>query len=141
MSLFDLSKKRALITGSGSGIGFALARGLAQAGASIILNGRDVKKLQSAAGLLIEEGFDVEIAAFDVTKAKKVSSEIVRLCTNKSIDILVNNAGIQRRKPLEEIEAETWRELMETNLDSAFYVGQAVAREMIKQKSGSIINI
>ena len=141
MSLFDLKGKRALITGSGSGIGFALARGLAEAGASIILNGRDVKKLQSAAGLLIEEGFDVEIAAFDVTNPKKVASEISKLAFNKPIDILINNAGIQRRKPLEEFDVETWRELMETNLDSAFYVGQAVAKEMIKHKSGSIINI
>jgi gluconate 5-dehydrogenase len=141
MSLFDLSGKRALITGSGSGIGFALARGLAEAGATVILNGREVRKLQRAAGLLIEDGYDVEIAAFDVTKPKVVTAEIEKLAAEKPIDILINNAGIQRRTPLEDFEAATWRELMETNLDSAFYVGQAVARVMIKQKSGAIINI
>lgn len=141
-ALFDLSERIALITGSSQGIGFTLARGLAAAGATVILNARNEEKLASAAERLREEGAKVHIAAFDVTDQAAVIAGIEEIESSiGAIDILVNNAGIQRRMPLEEFPAETWDELMRTNLDSVFFVGQAVARCMIPRERGKIINI
>ena len=138
MTLFDLTGRKALITGSSQGIGFALARALGSAGATVVLNGRDPGKLDAAAATLRSEGINAETAAFDVTDYAAVGEAIQRLGT---IDILVNNAGIQRRAPLEDFPEETWHELMRTNLDSVFYVAQAVARFMIPRRQGKIINI
>ena len=142
LSLFDLSGRRALVTGSGQGIGLALARGLAQAGAAVVLNGRDKTKLEAAAGRLQAEGLSVSFASFDVSDPTSVAEGVDRIEAEQGpIDILVNNAGIQRRAPLEEFGIETWHELMRANLDSVFYVGQAVARRMIPRGRGKIINI
>ncbi len=140
--LFDLTGKRALITGSGQGIGLALASGLGRAGATVVLNGRHADKLERAAKDLQEHGITVELAPFDVTDQNAVAAGVALIETRHGpIDILVNNAGIQRRAPLEAFAAETWRELMRTNLDSVFFVGQAAARHMISRKRGKIINI
>ena len=139
MTCFDLHGRRALITGSGQGIGLALAQALAAAGADIVLNGRSEARLQQAAA-----GFATPpaIAAFDVTDAAAVSASVARIERDLGpIDILVNNAGIQRRQALEEFPHETWHEIIRTNLDSVFYVGQAVARHMIARKRGKIINV
>jgi gluconate 5-dehydrogenase len=142
MEIFKLQGKRALITGSSGGIGFALARGLGQAGAKLILNGRDDTKLKDAAQILRDEGFAVETACFDVTDSQELREHITQLTAITPIDILVNNAGIQRRMALEDFPEETWHELMNTNLHAVFLVGQAVARTMIKAGGGgSIINI
>ncbi len=142
MSLFDLTGRRALVTGSGQGIGLALARALGGQGATVVLNGRDAGKLDRAAEALRADGIGVEIQAFDVTDHDAVSAGIARIEAEQGpIDILVNNAGIQRRMKLEDFPAETWRELMHTNLDSVFYVGQAVARHMIPRRRGKIINV
>lgn len=140
--LFDLTGRTALITGSSQGIGFALARGLISAGAAVILNGRNEAKLASAADGLRQDGASVHEAAFDVTDAKAVAAAINGVeASVGAIDILVNNAGIQRRESLESFPEETWRELMETNLDSVFYVSKAVAKHMIARERGKIINI
>jgi len=141
MNPFDLAGRRALVTGSGQGIGFALARGLAEAGASLVLNGRDAAKLDRAAETLRAEGHSVEAAAFDVTDQAAVADAIGRIAAAGPIDILVNNAGIQRRGPLDTFPAETWHEVMRTNLDSVFYVGQQVAQRMIARGRGKIINV
>ena len=142
MKLFDLTGRRALVTGSGQGIGFALARGLGDAGATVVLNGRDAGKLARAAEALRAAGIAVELAAFDVTDQAAVLAGVARIeAEHGPIDVLVNNAGIQRRAPLEEFPADTWRELMRTNLDSVFFVGQAVARGMIARRRGKIINV
>jgi gluconate 5-dehydrogenase len=139
---FDLSGRIALITGSSAGIGFALARGLAGAGATIVLNGRNEAKLAQAAQALREQGAAVHAVGFDVTSADVVSKAIARIEQDiGAIDILVNNAGMQRRAPLEDFEERTWHELMKTNVDSVFFVGQAVARCMIERRRGKIINI
>ncbi|MBS7700959.1 MULTISPECIES: SDR family oxidoreductase [unclassified Chelatococcus] len=142
LQLFDLSGRIALVTGAGQGIGYALAQGLGKAGAHIVINGRDATRLEAAAERLRGEGLTVATALFDVTDQKAVVAgiEIVERDVGP-IDILVNNAGIQRRTPLEDYPAETWHELMRANLDSVFYVGQAVARHMIPRKRGKIINI
>ena len=141
-SLFDLSGRIALVTGSSAGIGYTLARGLAAAGAKVIVNGRDAGRLEQAAARLHAEGADVVAAPFDVTDAAAVSAAVARLEAEVgAIDILVNNAGMQRRAPLEDFPQAQWHELMRTNLDSVFFVGQAVARAMIPRRRGKIINI
>lgn len=142
MQLFDLSGRRALVTGSSMGIGFALARGLAQAGASIVLNARNAERLAEAAETLRAEGATVEELVFDATDAEGVRAAIDGFEAEKgAIDILVNNAGMQHRTPLEDFPVEAFDRLMRTNVNSAFYVGQAVARHMITRGEGRIINI
>ncbi|KMO16762.1 SDR family oxidoreductase [Methylobacterium platani] len=141
-ALFDLSGRRALVTGSSQGIGLSLALGLGRAGAAIVLNGRDGAKLDAAVAGLRAEGLTAEAAAFDVSDAGAVRAGVDRIEAEIGpLDILVNNAGIQRRAPLEDYPIETWHELMRVNLDSVFYVGQAVARHMIGRRRGKIINI
>jgi gluconate 5-dehydrogenase len=139
---FSLEGRTAIITGSSQGIGFSLARGLATAGARVILNGRDAAKLEAARAALTAEGHRIEALAFDVTDGAAVRDAVARIERDIApIDILINNAGIQRRAPLQDFPEETWAELMRTNLDSVFLMGQAVARPMITRGRGKIINI
>lgn len=140
--LFDLNGRTALVTGSSQGLGLALARGLAQAGAAIVLNGRDAQKLTAAADVLRAEGARVATAAFDVTDGAAAQQAIEKLEREFApLDILINNAGIQRRAPLAEMTEEQWRAVIDTNLTSAFLVCRAVAPRMIARGSGKIINI
>ena len=140
--LFDLTGRTALITGSSQGLGFAIARGLAQAGAAIALNGRDEKKLTAAAEALRAEEFRVTTEAFDVTDGAAIANAVARLEAEFApLDILVNNAGIQRRAPLAEMSESQWREVIDTNLTSAFLVARAVVPRMITRGAGKIINI
>lgn len=142
LAQFSLDGRVALITGSSAGIGYALAKGLAGAGARVVLNGRDADRLAAAAKSLDGAGPAVQQAAFDVTDRAGVEAAVERIERDIGpIDILINNAGIQRRMPLEDFSDETWREVMRANLDSAFIVGQTVARRMIPRRKGSIINI
>ena len=137
-ALFSLTGRRALITGSSQGIGFALAKGLAQAGAQIVLNGRDEAKLAAAATQI--EG--AQTLAFDATDHEGVRSAVDGFeATHGPIDILINNAGMQHRTPLEDFPADAFERLLQTNIASVFHVGQAVARQMIKRGAGKIINI
>jgi gluconate 5-dehydrogenase len=139
---FDLTGRTALITGSSAGIGHALAIGLSGAGARIVLNGRDTGKLDRAAAALRAGGADVIAMPFDVTDGAAVTQGVARIEAEVGpIDILVNNAGMQRRAPLEQFEEAHWHELMKTNVDSVFLVGQAVARCMIPRGRGKIINV
>jgi gluconate 5-dehydrogenase len=139
---FRLDGRLALVTGSSAGIGLALARGLAQAGAAIVLNGRDAAKLAQTSALLAAEGFTVHARAFDVTQRDAVDANVAAIEAEiGAIDILVNNAGIQRRAPFHEFAAADWAELMRTNLDSVFHVGQAVARHMVPRGRGRINNV
>lgn len=141
-NLFDLTGKTALVTGSSQGIGYALAEGLAQHGARIVLNGRNPQKLQAAAKALRADGHDAHIAPFDVTDPDAVMAAITKIESEIApIDILINNAGMQHRAPLEDFPHDKWDELMKTNLDSVFYVAQAVARFMLGRGHGKIVNI
>jgi|TARA_B100000768_G_scaffold105599_1_gene98058 gluconate 5-dehydrogenase len=142
LEMFDLTGKRALITGSSQGIGFALARGLAGAGAEIILNGRDQSKLDTAAEILQGDGAKVYSLTFDVTDHEAVRAAVDGFETKVgSIDILINNAGMQYRTELHNFPADAFERLLQTNVASVFHVGQAVARHMIDRKQGKIINI
>ncbi len=141
LTLFDLAGKTALVTGSSQGIGWALARGLGAAGAAIVLNGRDEHRLRAARDRLAAEGVAVSTSRFDVTDSAAVGAAIDDIEGRGPIDILVNCAGVQYRAPLEDFPEREWRRLIETNLDSVFFVAQAVARHMLKREAGKIINI
>jgi gluconate 5-dehydrogenase len=141
-NLFDLTGRVALITGSSQGIGLALARGLAEADAKVVLNGRDRGKLESAAAALKDAGLSADLAAFDVADPAASAQAIARIEADVGpIDILVNNAGIQRRAPFVEFREQDYRDISRTNIDGVFFVTQAVARGMIERKRGKIINI
>ncbi len=138
--LFSLKGKRALVTGSSQGIGLALAKGLADAGAEIVLNGRDTAKIDAAAETL--GGAVTHKLAFDVTDHDAVRAAVDGFERDTGpIDILVNNAGMQHRTPLEDFPADAFEKLLQTNIASVFHVGQACARHMIGRKAGKIINI
>jgi gluconate 5-dehydrogenase len=140
--LFDLRGKSALITGSSRGIGFGIARGLGQAGATVILNGRNAESLNRAVSTLSQEGLKVLGHSFDVSDSKQVDQKISTIEREVgSVDILVNNAGIIRRGPLETIEESVWREVIETNLTAVFLTTKRVVKGMIDRRSGKIINI
>lgn len=142
MDLFNLEGKTALITGSSQGIGYALAEGLAKAGALIVLNGRDMSKLETAAASLEKVGATTKISAFDVTDHDAVREAVDQLeAEGTPIDILVNNAGMQHRGPLEEFEPAAFEKLLQTNIASVFHVSQAVGKHMIKRSKGKIVNI
>ena len=141
-SLFSLAGRRALITGSSQGIGFALAKGMADAGAEIVLNGRDTAKLETAATALQGQGATVHTLAFDATDHDGVRAAVDGFeADTGSIDILINNAGMQHRTELENFPADAFEKLLQTNVASVFHVGQAVARHMIARGAGKVINI
>ncbi len=140
--LFDLSNRIALVTGSSRGIGFALARALAEAGATVVLNGRDEAALESARATLTAEGHTIHVGAFDVCNESLVEENIARIEHEVGgINILINNAGIQHRTPFLEFPLDDFRRLLEVNLVSAFIVAKAVGRNMVERKQGKIINI
>jgi len=141
-ALFDLGGRRALVTGSSQGIGLVLARGLAEAGATVLLNGRDGEKLARSVAALKAEGLSTHGCAFDVTDAAAIDRAVAAAERDVGpIDILVNNAGIQRRGPLETMDEAAWREVLDTNLTGAFLVARRIVGGMIERRFGKIINI
>ncbi len=142
LSLFDLTGRTALVTGSSRGIGLAIAGGLARAGARVVLNGRDEAALMRAVETLKEAGLHVEGRAFDVgdSKASDAAVEAIEREVGP-IDILVNNAGKQHRSLVVDFPDEAWHDLMRTNVDSVFFMSRAVGRRMMTRKRGKIINI
>lgn len=139
---FRLDGRRALVTGSVRGIGLTLARGLAAAGATVVINGRHAAAAEDVCATLRSEGIDADFSAFDVAEHAEVAAAVDALEQRLgAIDILVNNAGIQHRAALEDFTSADWQRLMRTNLDGVFNVSQAVARHMIGRGQGKIINI
>jgi gluconate 5-dehydrogenase len=143
LKLFDLHGRIALVTGSSKGIGFAIAQALAAAGATVVLNGRDTESLARAQKTLADDhNVIAHIAAFDVTDPEAVTIGIAGVERDIGpIEILFNNAGMQYRTPLQDFPLEAWHRITAVNLDSVFFVGQAVARHMIPRGHGKIINI
>jgi gluconate 5-dehydrogenase len=140
--IFSLKGRVALVTGSTSGIGLALARGLTGAGATVVLNSHVAEELSHARKLFESDGLEAHDALFDVTDTAAINAQIARIEKDVGpIDVLVNNAGIQRRAPLEDFAAQDWDDLMRVNIDGVFYVARAVAKHMIPRRRGSIINI
>jgi gluconate 5-dehydrogenase len=141
-SLFDLTGKVALVTGSSRGLGYAIADGLAAAGATIILNARNAEQLASAEKDFKNKGYTVYTSNFDVTDSAIIREAVAQITNDVgAIDILVNNAGIQYRQPLEEFDEAQWRRVIDVNLTGVFLMTQAVVPAMIARKSGKIINI
>lgn len=141
--LFDLSGRTALVTGSGRGLGNSYAEGLAEAGAAIVLNDLNPVQLAAAAAVLRGKGHIVYEAPFDVTDETAVKNAFAKLdAEGVAVDILINNAGIQLRKPIVDLSLAEWQKVIDTNLTSAFLVGQQAAQRMIARgKGGKIINI
>jgi gluconate 5-dehydrogenase len=134
VSLFDLTGKTALVTGSTRGLGLAFARALAEAGARVAVNGRSPESVASVAATIR----GAIAAPFDVIDEEAVSAGVARL---GPVDVLVNNAGMARRKSLEEWTLEEWRHMLDVNLTSAFLVARAVAPGMIERGGGKIVNV
>ena len=140
--LFDLTGRTALVTGSSRGLGRAIATGLAQAGARVVINGVDAERAEATAQALREAGLQADAAPFDVTdEAAVVAAFNAFDAQGLAIDILVNNAGIQLRKPLVELSAAEWHKVLDTNLTSAFIVGREAAMRMLPRGRGKVINI
>ncbi len=140
--LFDLTGKVALITGSSRGLGLVLARGLAQAGAKVVLNGRVRETLDQAAQLLRGEGLESSTALFSVLDRDSIEAEVRSIEGDVGpIDILVNNAGVQRRALAVDVLESVWREVIDTNLTGMFLVSQVVGRRMIERRRGKLINL
>ena len=141
-NIFDLTGKVALITGSGQGIGFTLARGLAESGCSVVLNDIIEDRLVGAMESLKKESLSIHGEVFDVRDEKQVKESISNIEKRVGpVDVLVNNAGIQIRGPLEAFSVEDWKKVMDINLTGIFITSKTVVRSMIERESGKIINI
>lgn len=141
-SPFDLGGRVALVTGGGSGLGFAIAAGLAGAGARVAISGRNAAKLESAAARLAAEGHEVRVIPFDVTDRAAVNDAVAELArVTGGVDIVVNNAAVNKRAPLDGYAESDWRDLMAANLDGPFHVTQAVLPGMKARRAGKIVNI
>lgn len=140
--LFDLTGRIALVTGSTRGIGLALARALASAGARVAINGRDAAAVEAVVARLGAEGVEASAAPFDVTDERAVEAAVDTIERAVGpIGILVNNSGITVRAPLEDFRTDDWERVIGTNLGGAFKVGRAVARRMIPRGRGKIVNV
>jgi gluconate 5-dehydrogenase len=144
--LFSLEGRTALVTGSSRGLGQGIAAGMAAAGARVVLNGTDAKRVGESAQALRALGHTVFEAPFDVIDEAAVVAAFAALdAQGIEIDILVNNAGIQFRKPMVELALADWQRVIDVNLTSAFLVGREAARRMIARahlgRGGKIINI
>lgn len=139
--LFDLSGQVALITGASRGFGLEFAKLFAEAGATVIINGRHPETLQTAADVVRRHGA-VDIAAFDVANipAGEAAIEAIEK-THGKLDILVNNAGINIRKPLADLTLDDWRSVVDVDLTAAFALSRKAALGMAKRGHGRIINI
>ena len=139
---FDLTGKVALVTGAYRGLGFAIAQGLARAGATVVLNGRNQEALDQAATSLTAQRLKVTTAVFDVTDRDAIDRNVAAIAARHgAIDILFNNAGIQRRGAFADFPKEQWDEIIATNLTAPFIVSQAVVPGLIAKKQGKIVHI
>jgi len=142
MTLFDLTGKRALITGGTHGLGMAMAAGLAQAGADLIINGHTPDKMEQALAWYQNQGYNARGYLFDVTDHQAVMTAIDRIEQEQGpIDILINNAGIIKRIPALDMDVADFRQVIDIDLVAPFIVAQQVGRHMVQRRAGKIINI
>ncbi|WP_250461505.1 gluconate 5-dehydrogenase [Microbulbifer litoralis] len=142
-SLFDLTGKLALVTGATHGLGMAMAEGLGNAGATLVITGHSSReKLDGAVAQLREKGFDAHGYLFNVTDEAQVADAVGQIESEVApIDVLVNNAGIIRRVPLLEMELGDWQQVIDTNLTGVFTMSRPVVKRMIGRGAGKVINI
>ncbi|HYW34802.1 MAG TPA: gluconate 5-dehydrogenase [Balneolaceae bacterium] len=142
MDLFDLNGKRAFVTGGTHGLGMAMAKGLAEAGAELIINGTTPSRMEKAVAEYESEGYTVHDFIFDVTDEEKARKYVDKIEEEIGpIDILVNNAGIIKRVPLKDMDVEDYRRVVDVDLTGPFIMAKQVVRHMIPRKEGKIINI
>jgi len=141
--LFDISGRTALVTGSSRGIGRALARGLLEAGCTVVVNARtEAAVAATCEQLAAETGGRAVAGVFDVTDSAAVAAGVARIEDEVGpLDILVNNTGMQQRAPFTEFTDEDWRRILDTNLTSAFYVAREAGRRMVPRGRGKIVNV
>lgn len=139
-SQFDLSGKTALVTGGGQGLGFEIAAALAEAGARVILNGRDRARLESAADRIKQAGGEASILVFDIANAEAGAAAFRRIAEDfEALDILVSNVGIRHRLPLREITPEDFRRVLDVNLTAAFQLAREAVAMMVPRGQGRIV--
>ena len=139
--MFDLGGKVALVTGASKGLGFGMVRGLAQAGATVILNGRDQAALDARVAELTSQGLKAQTACFDVSNEIAASAAVADIGQRHGrLDILVNNAGITHREELTKFQTADFQRVLDTNLTAVFVISREAAKIMIPQKSGRIIS-
>ncbi len=137
-----LGGKKAIVTGGGTGIGKAIALEFAGAGADIAVCSRNVQNIEKVRDEIIALGRDSMAVSMDVRVREDVDNMVQQVVDEFGrIDILVNNAGTNRPTPVLDLTEDTWNLILDTNLKGLFFCTQAVARHMVKQKSGKIINI
>ena len=140
--MFNLTGKVALVTGANYGIGFEMARGLAEAGAVICYNGRSLEHVEKAKEEYKKLGIDAHGYVCDVSDEKQVNEMIKKIKKDVGfIDILVNNAGIIKRIPMHEMSVEDFKQVIDIDLTAQFIMAKAVIPDMIKRGGGKIINV
>ena len=138
--IFSLAGRTALVTGASRGLGFAMARALARAGAHVVLNGRDPATLTARARELTEAGLKASIAAFEATDEAAARDAIAAIeKAHGGLDILIANAGTNVRKPVLEMTTEEWRRVVDVNLTACFTLARDAAKGMVKRGWGRII--
>lgn len=141
-NLFDLTGKRALITGGTHGLGMAMAKGLGHAGATLIINGHSPAKMKEALANYTADGITAHGYLFDVTNDQAVKESVAAIEAEVGpIDVLINNAGIIKRIPALDMEVDDFRQVLEVDLVGPFIVSKHVGRNMVARKAGKIINI
>lgn len=140
--LFSLNNKIALVTGSSRGLGNVFARAMAEAGATVILNGTNASTLDAAVQQMKTDGFSAHGRAFDIGDSEACARNISEVeASIGPIDVLINNAGIQLRAPMHEFDDADWERILRVNLSSMYYVSKYVVRGMMDRRAGKIINI
>lgn len=142
MKIFNLKGRVALVTGSGRGLGRAMATGLARAGATVVLNGRSEESLSAVASALSAEGLSCSYNVFDITDKAEVISAVEQIQKEYgSLDILINNVGVRDRRELYEFDIDAFDKLLSANLLAPFELARIAAKEMARRQWGRIINI
>jgi gluconate 5-dehydrogenase len=141
-SLFSLKGRVALVTGASRGLGLAMARALAQTGATVVLAARDVGRLEAAAAEIRAEGGKANVQPFDLTDERAIVAAVPKLIScHGRLDILLNNAGVCIWSALADSTLDMWRQTIEVNLTAAYLLSREASRPMVKQRYGRVINV
>ena len=142
MNLFSLNDQVIQVTGSSRGLGWEMAKAMAETGATVILNGRDRELLSKRQTELKKAGLNSDIEAFDAANEDEVLKGVQSIAEKHGqLDGLINNAGIQHRKPLQDFELSDYDRLMDVNLRGSFLLAREASKLMLEKRSGSIVNI